>query len=153
MSPNKSNAPEYHGSRCDVGMVERVAVSAWEKGRAAMGEGALEGKGDHGGAISGIEGVGLGGLGWRWENVEERMTVLKRHFLIPLSLSVPLGLLMKIMNSYEGKLIGNYKIHWNGNKGKLQNYPNYYTNTAACISIYYCRARTWLPCSPSISAS
>ena len=62
---NESNAPEYQGNRCDVGMVERVA-SAWEKGRAAMGEGALEGKGDKGGAISGDEGVGVGGGERTW---------------------------------------------------------------------------------------
>ena len=64
---NECNAPEYHGNRCDVGMVERVAVSAWEKGRAAMGEGALEGKGGHGGAISGDEGVGGDERTWRRE--------------------------------------------------------------------------------------
>ena len=79
-----------------------------------MGEGALEGKGDHGGAISGDEGVGVGGLAVavRERGGENDCTL----FNSSLTLSLTWFVNEDNDNSYEdywtkGKLIGNYKIH------------------------------------------
>ena len=71
-----------HGGKGCVGMRERKGGDGW---RCTGGKGRSR---------RGYLRRWRCGCRWRWENVAERMTV---HFLIPLSLSVSLGLLMKIM--------------------------------------------------------